>query len=479
MSVFSNHLQELFQQTGLSVYAMSKACGVERTFLHKILNGTRMPASEGVVERIANALRLDPAQAQVLYRQYQVCRDGEEAVERRGAVERLLTGLSLPNRESRFEVRRQVDVQALPPTATDRGTVLRLLKLLLEVEAARPEGRIHLFCASEDEFLWQLLGMYLDNRPDLPVRQLVCLRSGGTHQALLHNLELLRQTLPLALSGADYQAAVCYGERPPALMLPNLLLTSRYALQFSQDFSYGLLCDDPERVGLFHTLMERQLAGCHPLIRPMGHPLQLLEHYTRINEAFEGSQLRLFALSPDPCLVPFLTPRLLDEHLSGELQDPAAKDLILAYIAQARRMLEHCQVTHYFTPRGLSRFVETGRLTELPQGFYTPLSPAACRGMLADQLELAGRCPGYTPLALDGDRLGMPDRVMVETAANGALSLVYAHPEAGLLAFVLDEPALCNALFDYLESLRQSRCVAGREESLALLRRAAEGAAAL
>ena len=33
--------------------------------------------------------------------------------------------------------------------------------------------------------------------------------------------------------------------------------------------------------------------------------------------------------------------------------------------------------------------------------------------------------------------------------------------------------------FYYLESLRQSRCVAGREESLALLRRAADGAAAL
>ena len=43
----------------------------------------------------------------------------------------------------------------------------------------------------------------------------------------------------------------------------------------------------------------------------------------------------------------------------------------------------------------------------------------------------------------------------------------------GFLAFVLEEPTLCNALFDYLESLRQSRFVSSREDSLALLSRAA------
>lgn len=475
MSAFSSHLQDLFQRTGLSVYAMSKACGVERTFLHKILNGTRMPASEGVVERIAGALRLDEGEARLLYRQYQVCRDGEEAVERRYAVEQLLTGLSLPDRDCRFEVRRQVDVQSIPPVATDRGTVLRLLKLLLEVEVSRPGGSIQLLCASGDEFLWQLLGMYMDNRPDLPVRQVVCLQNGGTHQALLHNLELLRQVLPLALSGASYQAMVCYGERPAPLLLPNLLLTSRYALQFSDDFSCALLSDDADRVGLFHTLLERQLRGCHPLIRPMGQPMQLLEHYSQINDQLDmGQRVKLFTLGPEPCLIPFLTAPMLDAHLSHALQEPGIKALILSYAAQCRRMLEHCQVTHYFTPGGLDRLMRTGRLTELPEEYYTPFTSDECRQLIAAQLDQAAACPGFSPLALDSGKLGMPENVILETAANGALSLLYAHPEAGFLAFMLDEPALCNALFDYLESLRQSRYVTTREESLALLARAAQ-----
>ena len=478
MSAFSNHLQALFQRTGLSVYTMSKACGVERTFLHKILNGTRIPASEGVVERIADALRLDEDEALLLYRQYQICRDGEEAVERRGAVARLLTGLSLPSRESHFVVHRQVDVREIPPVATDRGTVLRLLKLLLEVEVSHPGGHIHLLCTAEDEFLWRLLGMYVDNRPGLPVRQVVCLRSGGTHQALLHNLEMLRQALPLALSGADYQVVVCYGERSPAPLLPNLLLTSRYALQFSDDFSCALLCDDAERVGLFRTLLERQARGCHPLVRPMGHPLRLLEHYRQINEPLDaGAQMKCFALGPEPCLIPFLTGELLDGHLSPQLRSPETRELILDYSTQVRRMLQRCQVTHYFTVSGLLRFVETGRLTELPDGCYTPFSSGESRQLLARQLELAEECPGYSPLVLDNVRLGMPDKIMLETMANGTLSLLYAHPEAGLLAFQLEEPALCNALFDYLESLRQSRYVTSRERSLAVLRKAAEGEA--
>ena len=362
MSVFSSQLQALFRQTGLSVYAMSKACGVERTFLHKILNGTRMPASEAVVERIADTMRLSPQDAQALYRSYGICRDGVEVYERRAAVGRLLTGLSLPSRESRFDVRRQVDVKAIPPAASDRTTVLRMLKLMLDVEAARPGGQIQLYCAAEDEFVWRLLGTYVENRPDLPVRQLICLRSGGTHQALLHNLELLRQTLPLALSGADYQALVCYGEPSPAALLPNVLLTSRYALLFCDDFSSALLCDDAERVGLLRTLLERQLRSCHPLIRPMRHPLEMVEHYSRINETIEGSQqVRLYVLGPEPCLIPLLSPELVEQHLAPSLRAPETLERIDAYCAQSRRMMEQCQVTHYFTRDGLERFLRDGR----------------------------------------------------------------------------------------------------------------------
>ena len=474
MSVFSSQLQALFQQTGLSVYALSKTCGVERTFLHKILNGTRMPASEAVVERIADAMRLSDADAQALYRSYQICRDGVEVYERRAAVGRLLTGLSLPSRESRFDVRRQVDVHAIPPAASDRTTVLRMLKLLLDVEAAQPGGQIHLFCAAEDEFLWRLLGVYMDNRPDLPVRQLICLRSGGTHQALLHNLELLRQVLPLALSGADYQAMVCYGEPSPSALLPNVLLTSRYALLFSDDFSSALLCDDPERVGLIHTLLERQMHLCHPLIRRMLHPLQMIDHYSRINETFSDSpQLKLFVLGPEPCLIPLLTAELIREHLAPPLRTPETIKQVADYCAQSRRMLEQCQVTHYFTAEGVEHFVQNGLLLELPREIYLPLSPAECRALLAQTVALSGRSAGYAPLCLDNNKLGMPENIIVETAANGALSLLYAHPDAGFLAFILEEPTLCNALFDYLESLRQSRFVLSREDSLALLSRAA------
>ena len=468
MSAFSSHLQALFQQTGLSVYAMSKACGVERTFLHKILNGTRLPASEGVVEQIAAAMQVDQAEASVLYRQYQVCRDGEEAVERREAVERLLTGLNPPGRGTPFVVHRQVDVQSIPPVAGGRGTVLRLLKLLLEVEVSRPQGEVQLFCASEDPLLWQLLGLYLDTRPDLPVLQILCLRRGGTHRALLHNLELLRQALGLALGGDHYQAMACYGAQPSAL-LPNLLLTSRYALQFSQDCSYGLLCDDPQRVGLFRTLLDRQLRDCRPLIQPRGDPLPLLEEVRR-----GGEGTRIFSLSPQPWALPVLSPPLLEELLTGGTYTPEDRERILSYCAQSRRTLEGCQLTHYFTGSGLARMVQTGQLWELPDPGHSPLSPGVCREVLLGHLEAARACPGYTPVALDGDKLGISAHVVAETAADGRVSLIYRHPEAGPLSLLLEDPALCGALFDYLDSLGHSRFAASREDSLSLLRRTAQ-----
>lgn len=473
MSAFSNHLQVLFQRTGLSVYAMSKACGVERTFLHKILKGTRIPTSEAVVERIAGALRLEGSEARVLYRQYQICRDGEEAVERRGAVASLLAGLSLPNPSAPFVVRHHVDVQSVPPVATDRGTVLRLLRLLLEVEVSLPQGHIQLFCTSEDELLWQLLGMYLDTRPDLPVLQILCLHSGGTHRALLHNLELLRQTLRLTLTGNRYQAMVYYGAQFSPL-LPNLLLTSRYALQFSQDCSFALLCDDPHRVSLFHTLLDRQLRDCHPLIRSSRDPLHLLEELQRREES-QDKQEMMFTLAAHPWAMPFLSPQQLEGHLSGAVKGPEIRDQVLSYRTHSRRMMEHCQVTHYFTISGLAHMAQSGRIWELPVNCKSPLSAAECREILAGHLEMAETYPGYTPLALDGDMLELPANVVVEAASSGRVSLICDHPQMGPLSFFLEDPALCNALFDYLNSLRQSRFTKSREDTLSLLRRTAQG----
>lgn len=475
MSAFSAYLQSLFQETGLSVYAMSKACGVERTFLHKILNGTRLPSCEAVVEKIADTLRLGEEQSKLLYRQYQICRDGGEAYERRSAVNALLTGMILPTHKNTFDVLRRVDVQSIPPVATDRVTTLRLIKLLLDVEMAEPQGLVQLFCGTEEAFLWHLLTMYVDNRPDLPVRQIICLQNGGTHQALLHNLDLLRHTLPLALSGADYQTLVCYGEHVQTTLLPNLLLTSRYALQFSDDFTYAILAEGAQQLELFGALLARRMRSCHPLVRRLKHPLDLLEHYRLVSQPLPGvgeALTKLYTLGSEPCVAPFYTQKLLDDHLCPTLQSPEFKKRILDYSAQCKHMLERCQVTHYFTAQGVHNFMRTGRLTALPADFYAPLSPAARHFLLEQQVSHAAAYPNYAPLALDTEQLHLPENLTLETAANGALSFIYAHPDAGFLALALDDPLLCNAFYDYLERLQQSRYSLSRSDSLALLRSA-------
>ena len=60
MSVFSDLLSEYITMKDVGVYPLSQFCGLDRSFMYKIINGKRNPSGEDVVRKMAQFMQLTP-----------------------------------------------------------------------------------------------------------------------------------------------------------------------------------------------------------------------------------------------------------------------------------------------------------------------------------------------------------------------------------------------------------------------------------
>lgn len=77
MSIFSEKLKEYIEQKKVSVYALAKSCGMDRSNMYKIVQGTRQPMSDECIENISHTLCLSPFEKSKLLEAWRISRNGE------------------------------------------------------------------------------------------------------------------------------------------------------------------------------------------------------------------------------------------------------------------------------------------------------------------------------------------------------------------------------------------------------------------
>lgn len=144
MSIFSQLLQEHFQDKKVKIYQIAQLSNIERTLLQKILTGSRKPSSEEQVTRLAQALMLTASETKELKNAYQILHMGEENWSRRSAVWKLVQSFHI--NDSPFDMGFAPDVSfALQEDNTvvhGSINVKRALYSILLQESCNPQGDI-------------------------------------------------------------------------------------------------------------------------------------------------------------------------------------------------------------------------------------------------------------------------------------------------------------------------------------------------
>ena len=101
MSVFSDLLSEYITMKDVGVYPLSQFCGLDRSFMYKIINGKRNPSGEDVVRKMAQFMQLTPREKTDFMDAFYITQMGEEVYYRRKSVGELIETFS--HREGKKE----------------------------------------------------------------------------------------------------------------------------------------------------------------------------------------------------------------------------------------------------------------------------------------------------------------------------------------------------------------------------------------
>lgn len=97
MAIFAEKLKSYIEKSGQTIYMVAQSSGVNRTLIHRMTTGARIPSKKETVALIAKSLLLSPADTNDLLEAYEMSKRGESAYRQLQLVKQLLINCARPS----------------------------------------------------------------------------------------------------------------------------------------------------------------------------------------------------------------------------------------------------------------------------------------------------------------------------------------------------------------------------------------------
>ena len=135
MSQFSELLREYIKKKDITIKALAEKCGIDRTYLHKILKGERKVPSVDFVENISLQLMLSTEDKSRLMELYNISEMEEDVYNRRKQVSKIIHDMANTNMEDpdALTFKTEVDIDSVPEISiyTDKRELRKNLQVLI------------------------------------------------------------------------------------------------------------------------------------------------------------------------------------------------------------------------------------------------------------------------------------------------------------------------------------------------------------
>lgn len=474
MTSFSALLSALVEQKNIQIYPLTQYCSLDRSTMYKYLNGKRLPPKQALVERIADYMRLSPSEYEELITAWKIAQVGEENYYNRRNVENFILNfpdvskidpviLSSASGSAETESgKTSAGCQAL----TSQTMVNNALSRMILKEAAKENGRLALLLQPDNEYLFHFLSSLGESECTLSIEQILCLNNSSqldkNHQS--PNLMYLQAVLPLYIRALDYTIYYYYDNVESHFSSFNglscLILTSDAAVACTSDYRTGIFYSQTETVQLLWELFRSYKGKCSPLFHPIRsvtdelHMLQTLGQSTEVN----------YAVQPEPCLMPFITPDMVEKYVYPELPDrETLVPMLTDFLAFQKKGILSNHFHVYHTLDGICSFLATGKISEIPEGLCAPFSPEDRKLLITRMLEN----PQKNYQLLRGPLQYLPHNFHLYVSPSGGY-LLFTNRLNQTVYLLFEEPGLLASFLDYLNNL-DVNCLYTSEQSRRLI----------
>lgn len=474
MTSFSALLSALVEQKNIQIYPLTQYCSLDRSTMYKYLNGKRLPPKQALVERIADYMRLSPSEYEELITAWKIAQVGEENYYNRRNVENFILNFPdvakidpviLSSASGSAETKSgktSSGCQAL----TSQTMVNNVLSRMILKEAAKENGRLALLLQPDNEYLFHFLSSLGESECTLSIEQILCLNNSSqldkNHQS--PNLMYLQAVLPLYIRALDYTIYYYYDNVESHFSSFNglscLILTSDAAVACTSDYRTGIFYSQTETVQLLWVLFRSYKEKCSLLFHPVRSVTDELNMLQTLGQSAEVN----YAVQPEPCLMPFITPDMVEKYVYPELPDrETLVPMLTDFLAFQKKGILSNHFHVYHTLDGIRSFLKTGKISEIPEGLCAPFSPEDRKLLIARMLEN----PQDNYQLLRGPLQYLPHNFHLYVSPSGGY-LLFTNRLNQTVYLLFEEPCLLASFLDYLNNL-DVNCLYTSEQSRRLI----------
>lgn len=473
MSRFSERITTFVEATGFSVYQIAKKAKIDRSTIHKVITGERIPSNE-FYKKLVRALDLTPYEQEELDDLFKMTKVGDKVFYLRRSVKKLIEDLAANTYK-----------KSTPPVAhssksfpaLDRGTLViegkndvnnSIIDVLNEAFYQNDSPQISLSLSFEHQFVYEFLyNAFVSTEKAVTINHFTYLeKETSKNNAVQENIHNLQYVLSFSLCGKEgYHPYYAYASADPATAVsvfrPYFISTNRHLLALSRDFKTAVLYDDPKIIEL-HRQDTKRLCQTLPKLT------QRLESYNGIQSWFELDGMGVASIEPHPCFGTCFTDSIIESLVRPEMPEKEAlialgKSLYAPYVNG-----EFEQPISMFSTTGLEKFMQKGVICYFPEQIIRPCTLEERKGFLKKISHyLEGDQPRF--IGIDGNKFRLPMNIEVLRTKDDTIVVQrFIKDQLILNAVCIDEPGICQAFTDFFDYLPTSDLVLKKDEVIKL-----------
>lgn len=247
MSQFSELLKEYIKKKDITIKALAEKCGIDRTYLHKILKGERKVPSVDFVENISLQLMLSTEDKSRLMELYNISEMGEDVYNRRKQVSKIIHDMANTNMEDpdALTFKTEVDIDSVPEISiyTDKRELRKNLQVLICSDVHN--GSDIQVIAQPTEFLTNLLSIAAEGSESAINHLFFFDNTSGEKNTAKYNLDIFPFICHLAQKHEKYEAFYYYEGASAYFnstnIMPNIMITNNFLIRTDSDYCEGVI----------------------------------------------------------------------------------------------------------------------------------------------------------------------------------------------------------------------------------------------
>lgn len=467
MSQFSTLLKEYTVKKGYTIKTLSEMCGVERTYLHKILKGERKPPNTDFVNEICRQLMLTAEEKSELMERYNIAVMGEDVYMRRSRVGEIISSMANcgSNSKKGIDFKTEIDYDSVPEVSSysDGKEFYKNIQILMSCDVQN--GSDIRVIAQPSELLNSMLS-YCVEGADVSVYHLFCFDNNACESnSNKYNLGIFPFICDMAMAYERYKPFYYYDQALSHInsmsLMPYVLITDNFVICSDEKFSRGMIYKSHKAVDFYIGQFERLRSECMSLLNSASSLVEIAQFW------YEDAEF-LVSFDYQPCSMTGITEEIYNAHAKVPEE---MKPIISGVLLKGQSNYKKIRFVNFFSEKGLAEFIETGEIFELPAGTYTRPTLAERKIILQNMIAVCQN-GGCEYRVIKDDRLASTKNLCINVAGQKKLKIVARADSFSDFSYLsINERSLIYAFGDYFKYLLESDFVASKEETVEIMKK--------